>query len=162
MILDDPNFENPPSNFPIHKWFLRSAILLLLFNILLFFSKSNPTIDIQMHDTYFVIALVHISISFSLFLFFLFGIYAFFYYFGKIQLNILLSKIHYYLTTLSMAGILFASLITYIYIFQAKDINLYKTISWTMSVLFFIFLLAQVLFLINLIRTIYIAIISKD
>ncbi len=66
MTLDDQEFENPFQNHPTHQWFFRTSIFLLLMEFFLFLLGNKSTIDIQQHDTYYVISIIHILFAFSL------------------------------------------------------------------------------------------------
>ncbi|MBA6151612.1 hypothetical protein [Gelidibacter maritimus] len=57
-------------------WFIGSMVLILILNFIFFGSNAfstDTTVDLNIHDTYFVIANIHLVVSLSVFLFF--GIY---------------------------------------------------------------------------------------
>ncbi len=79
----------------IHKVFLITA---LLFSIcFLFFNREDDTLDINVHDTYFVIAKIHLWIAYTFFLTILSLGYYWCYTFN-LTLNKYLSLSHYLLT----------------------------------------------------------------
>jgi len=76
------------------------SLFLLILSILTGAFWGNSAIDIQLHDTYFVIAHFHILILFSL----IFGFYAIVYFVTpkiiRRQLNETLGQLHFWLTTI--------------------------------------------------------------
>lgn len=157
MTLDDQEFENPFQNHPTYRWFFRSSIILLLMGVFLFLLGNKSTIDIQQHDTYYVLSIIHILLAFSLTLALLGSFYYLFSFILKLGLNQILSKSHYYFSSLSMAGTLifilylekkFASILK-------PSFEIYNLIS--VNLLFFIgiFLIGQLLFLINIVQSFF-------
>ncbi|MEK8180399.1 hypothetical protein WMW71_08590 [Flavobacterium buctense] len=131
--------------------FLFASLLLLLIG----FVKSEETFDINVHDTYFIILQNHLYWLFTLLLFFFFIIYLTL---DKIRLHLLkmLTKIHIYGTLLLTVGIFFPydllfTSSNFLLVDDSQSTNVYRSF----CVLFF--LIAQVLFIIN----IFVAIIKK-
>lgn len=155
MILDEPTFENPPPNHPTHQWFFRSSIILLLMGVFLFLLKNKSSIDIQLHDTYLVVTVAPILITFSLILLLLGGIYYLISFVFEKRLNQLLSKIHYYFSSLTMAGFLI-SLWSFQNFFTVNPTyELFKMVKLIIVVFGGIFLIAQLLFLVNIILSFF-------
>lgn len=125
-------------------------VLPIVFLMVGFFS-SDETLDINVHDTYYVVAHSFVFWIFSIYLFLLFGVYWLFELL-KVNLNDLFSKVHIIGTIISMLGLCFP----YHFIFATPEfplfddsdkINLCITIS---AVLFFVF---QLVFLLNILIT---------
>ncbi len=109
--------------------FISIPIILLISLI-----KINHTLDIQLHDTYFVIANLHLGMLFSL----LMGIYGFLYYqFRRRKLNKWLTLFHLIFTLLFIVTSLFSNYIN-------GSLNAYLFLLCS-------FILSQCLFLINLV-----------
>jgi len=131
--------------------FISSAILLIAGLI----SKKESIIDINVHDTYFVLAHRHLCFFFMVVFFLLFTFYWGFEK-SKTTLIKILYKIHIYGTILTVIGLFFP----YNFIFSSSDFPLYDDMQYvnvciTISFLFFIFF--QFLFIIN----IFVSIIKK-
>ena len=129
------------------KLYFLLLVLSIVFLIVGFFS-TEETLDINVHDTYYVIAHSHVYWFYSIFSLLLFGIHGLFDLL-KIKLNNMFSKVHILGTFLSMVGLCFP----YYLIFTTPEfplfddydkINLCLTIS---AILFFFF---QLLFLLNI------------
>lgn len=77
-----------------------SCILFLIWSTLIYTFWGNSAIDIQMHDTYYVIAHFHILVLISL----VFGVYSIIYFvirrLAKRELNKILSETHFWLSTI--------------------------------------------------------------
>lgn len=126
----------------------------LLF-ILSFLISAANLVDVNVYDTYFVVASKTIYCSFSIFLTFLFMIYWSLDK-GKIQMIALLSKIHIHGTLISILGVVFPySLVLQNSNFPLYDNMLKVNFCTTISALLFLFL--QILFIIN----IFVSIIKK-
>jgi len=133
-------------------------LLLLLTSLLLFvigFVKSDETFDINIHDTYFVIAQNQLYWLFSLFFFFFFMIY-FILEKLRFQWQRLLELIHVYGTVFFTLGMFFP----YELIFKSPEFQLfddYQRSNVYRSFFALFFLIAQILLIIN----IFVAIIKK-
>ncbi len=137
----------------------RKPYILLLFTSLLLFVmgiiKSSETFDINVHDTYFVIAQNHLYRLFSLFFFFFFMIY---FTLDKVRIQWLrmVEIIHVYGTFLFTIGLFFP----YEWVFKSPDFPLqddYLKVNLCRSLSTLFFLIAQILLIIN----IFVAIIKK-
>lgn len=131
--------------------FISSAILLIVG----LFSNKETTFDVNVHDTYFVVAHSHLYFFFMVVFFWLFTFYWSFEK-SKTTLIKILHKIHIYGTLLTVIGLFFP----YNFIFSSSDFPLYDDMQYanvciTISFLFFIFF--QILFIIN----IFVSIIKK-
>jgi len=127
---------------------LFAAFILLLIS----FIKSDETIDVNLHDTYFIIAQNHLYGLFFIVLFFFFIIY-----FTLHKLNIQLCKvlngIHIYGTLFFTIGMFFP----YHLILHSTDFPLfdhYEKANMYRSFCVLFFLIAQVLFIINIFASI--------
>lgn len=133
-------------------------LLLLLTSLLLFvigFVKSDETFDINIHDTYFVIAQNQLYWLFSLFFFFFFMIY-FILEKLRFQWQRLLELIHVYGTVFFTLGMFFP----YELIFKSPEFQLfddYQRSNVYRSFFALFFLIAQILLIIN----IFVAVIKK-
>ncbi len=133
-------------------------MLLLLTSLLLFvigFVKSDETFDINIHDTYFVIAQNQLYWLFSLFFFFFFMIY-FILEKLRFQWQRLLELIHVYGTVFFTLGMFFP----YELMFKSPELQLfddYQKSNVYRSFFALFFLIAQILLIIN----IFVAIIKK-
>ncbi|WP_412477102.1 hypothetical protein [Flavobacterium sp. TBRC 19031] len=136
----------------------RKPYLLLLTSLLLFvigFVKSDETFDINIHDTYFVIAQNQLYWLFSLFFFFFFMIY-FILEKLRFQWQRLLELIHVYGTVFFTLGMFFP----YELMFKSPELQLfddYQRSNVYRSFFALFFLIAQILLIIN----IFVAIIKK-
>jgi heme/copper-type cytochrome/quinol oxidase subunit 1 len=119
------------------------------YSILFLFGLSiigwNNTIDIQLHDTYFVIASIHIGILFSIYL----GVIGIIYWLiRKKQLVDWMTVIHVVITISTFALIIITGLI-----FQKiieGDFETFRTVNQILFVVILIALLSQLIFIINL------------
>lgn len=135
--------------------FLFSLTGLLVLSIGLIFFRS--TLDINIHDTYLVIAQTHIAMGLAFMYFLISLIYFSFKKFSK-PLKYRLGQIHYLITTSALLIFIFPPT----YFFPSER---YTTSSTSFSTgfdiheflvfVFFGFILAQIIFLINIIWTIF-------
>ena len=135
-----------------HFWLLVASFL---FFLSLFFADSESTLDINIHDTYYVIAHGHLYGMLAVVLFFLYTIYWSFDK-GKIGLIQMLSKWHIYGTLLSLIGMFFP----YHLIFPESGFPPFdnkQNINVCLTVCGLLFLFLQLLFIIN----IFVSIIKK-
>lgn len=106
----------------------------------------NNTIDIQLHDTYFVIASIHIGVLFSIYL----GVIGIIYWLiRKKKLADWMTVIHVVITISTFALIIITGLI-----FQKViegDFETFRTVNQILLVVILIALLSQLIFLTNLI-----------
>lgn len=133
-----------------HIYFLITAII--IFVIGLFFKNSENTIDINIHDTYFVITTFHFAILISIVLFLIGLIY---YVFSKLKTLLVksLTVLHTVITILCFPIYFFGSL----YFSKTKldsnfslfDDDLNQNIF--ISIILIIFFLAQIILILNLI-----------
>jgi heme/copper-type cytochrome/quinol oxidase subunit 1 len=153
---------------PTHILFLFAAFFFLLkFATVYFFGSRNSMVDFQLHDTYFVVSSVHIH----LFIVFIFILFAGLYYFLnrnlKKPLNSFLSKSHFFLMLLSILYFVYAYLgydfsVRRYYSSPEAASQLYSFMRNQLMVVGGSFLFAQVLFLINFIRSILISFSEKN
>ena len=119
------------------------------YSILFLFGLSiigwNNTIDIQLHDTYFVIASIHIGILFSIYL----GVIGIIYWLiRKKKLVDWMTLIHVVITISTFALIIITGLI-----FQKiieGDFETFRTVNQILFVVILIALLSQLIFITNL------------
>lgn len=106
----------------------------------------NKTVDIQLHDTYFVIDLFHIGILFSIFL----GIIGFIYWLmNNKRLVHWMTAIHVGITISTFVLIVFTGLIFKRII--EGDFETFKTVNLIMFVLILTAVLSQLIFMANLV-----------
>jgi cytochrome c oxidase subunit 1 len=147
------------SNSTTTKLFSIGFVLLLMLSALNGFFRGNIAIDIQMHDTYFVISHFHILVLFSL----IFGFYAIVYFVTpkmiRKELNETLGRIHFWLT-----AIVIFFLIYLIYnigmagvprrYYNVEQLDTYEQFwninMWIIIIVILVFL-SQFIFLVNLI-----------
>ena len=116
---------------------------------LLYFCSNywSSTIDIQMHDTYFVIATLHLAIAYSIYFSILGMIY---YFFRKFRLIKWMALFHIAITLLQpFAGLFYLNQNLYTYNFH---LNAY---SLAFFILMMSFLLVQILFVLNILIGVY-------
>lgn len=137
----------------------KRAYYLLLFTSLIFLLLGlffgEGTLDINVHDTYFVIAHSYIFMLFFLILFFFFTIY-FSFDKGKMNLIKILYKIHVFGTLISVLGVFFP----YSFFFYSTKFSLFDYpgfINICITISFLLFLFLQLLFIIN----IFVSLINK-
>jgi len=132
-----------------YVWFLFLAIW---FAVFAFCSDTESTFDINIHDTYFVIAHLHLYMLFAVVFFTLFTFYWSFDK-SKTKLITLFSKIHIYGTVISTGGLIFP----YQLIFDSSDFPLYDDLQYINLCLIvsgLLFFSLQFLFIINIFVTI--------
>ena len=133
-----------------YTYFCATAIIILLFS--LFFYKSDKALDINIYDTYYIIAYSHIGKLFS-FLYLIAGLIYFLV--KKIKLYRPLIKIHIFISI----GSFIAFIIGHTYFsFTTLKVNsnfpLFDDLSSEnvfYTIIFVLFIFAQLLFLINLV-----------
>lgn len=123
--------------------------------LMLGFLAGEETFDINMHDTYFVIAHSYIFLLFFLLLFFFFTIY---FSLDKAKMNLIkiLYKIHVFGTLISVLGVFFP----YSFFFYSTKFSLFDYpgfINICITISFLLFLFLQLLFIIN----IFVSLINK-
>lgn len=136
------------------KTYFSFAILSFLFLISGFFLGDKSTLDINVHDTYYVIVYSHLYWLISWCLFVVFTIYLVLDK-AKIELN-LLFRIHVFGTIVSLIGLTFP----YEFIFKPSHFPLFDDflyVNLCLSISALLFLLFQILFIIN----IFVSIIKK-
>jgi heme/copper-type cytochrome/quinol oxidase subunit 1 len=127
---------------------LNSSLILLIIGFLV----GEETFDINVHDTYYVIANCHLYWLFSSLLFIIF-IFYFLLNIIKIELNKIISKIHIFGTIISIILLIFP----YFIFDKTKDFPLYDSFEYINTVLilsFLVLLFLQLLFLINIVLSI--------
>lgn len=141
----------------------RRPYLLLLFvsSILFFlgFILNEETIDVNVHDTYYVILRKHLYWLLSVELFF-FSLFYLMFYNAKINFGNLFSKVHVFGTLISVTGLLFP----YSLIFRTTEFPLYDNllyINLCMTISFLLFLILQIIFIINIFVTLTKRLIKK-
>ena len=128
------------------------AYYLLLISSLIFlilaFLVGEETFDIDVHDTYYVIANCHLYCLFSSLLFIIF-IFYFLLNIAKIKLNKIISKIHIFGTILSIILLIFP----YSLFSNPKEFPLYDSFEYiniVLTVSFLVLLFLQLLFILNI------------
>lgn len=122
----------------------------ILYSILLFIGFSiigiNSTIDIQLHDTYFVLASFHIGIVFSIFS----GLIGFIYWLTrKIRLVNWMTAFHVVTTILTFVLIIITSLIFNRVI--EMNYNPFLILNQIIFLLILVAILSQIIFMVNLV-----------
>lgn len=127
------------------------AYYLLLISSLIFlilaFLVGEETFDINVNDTYYVIANCHLYCLFSSLLFIIF-IFYFLLNIAKIKLNKIISKIHIFGTILSIILLIFP----YSLFSNPKEFPLYDSFEYiniVLTVSFLVLLFLQLLFILN-------------
>lgn len=125
-----------------HKLTWATILLISIITIL----APSKTVDIQMHDTYIVMALLHLGIAFSIILGFIGGVY---WLFRKKKLIQWMTFTHLGITLFSFLSI---SIIALFYQnFARSNPDFFRIINQLLLTLIPIVLFIQILFLINLI-----------
>lgn len=116
-------------------------IVSLFFLFISFFQSEDSTLDINVHDTYFVIP--HSFVHQCIFVI-AFGVFCLYWAFDKINfcMKEILSKIHIYITSFSFIGICYPLIFVFPYFFE----NSIDLLIW---ILFFLLLFAQLIFFTN-------------
>lgn len=122
------------------------AVIMLIYG----FFMTEETIDVNVHDTYYVVASSHLFWLFALLLCFFFTIY-FLFDKGKIKLLRTLTAIHVFGTLLSVLGIFF---FPYSIFLPELSLHYYSDANFYVAVSGLLFLFVQILFIINIFVTI--------
>lgn len=133
-----------------HQSFWLTALLVLIIAVISYFDEE-AVIDINIHDTYFIIHYFHLAILLVLF-FTISGLVYWLFYKAKITMVKQLSKFHVYMSI----GCVFISFFVRVFSNQStsNDFPLYDDISnhvIFIMVLFILLICAQLLFFLNLI-----------
>ncbi len=130
--------------FKTYYLLLIASLILLMLGFLI----GEGTLDINVHDTYYIIAHSHLYTMLFVFLFFIFTI-CFSLDKAKINFGHLFSKVYIFGALISLIGLLFPySSIIRANEFPLSDNSLYINLSITISIL--VFLMLQILFIINI------------
>lgn len=123
----------------------------ILFLILSFMGDKDETLDINVHDTYYIISRQHSFILLCL-IFLTTGLFYFVFYFFKIQFVSILSLVHVY-------GSLFFLGIFFYYLGKINSSSIFDSIDYNLRTIISLFIFAglQLLFVFNL----FISIIKK-
>ncbi len=127
----------------------------IIYLVLIFFGDNENILDVNVHDTYYVILYHHLYVLLAIITFFFFTVY-WVLDLVKFKLVNILSKLHVYGTLASMVGIFFP----YSLVLPSSEFPLYDDWQYTnvcLSVCVLLFLLFQLLFIIN----IFVSIIKK-
>ena len=112
------------------------------------FIVNEESTDINIHDTYYVIMNSHLCWLYSIFLMLFFIIYGLFVIF-KLNFNPIFSKVHIFGTLISVLGVLFP----YSLVFRPTEFPLFDNfefINLSMAISILVFLMLQILFIINI------------
>jgi heme/copper-type cytochrome/quinol oxidase subunit 1 len=130
--------------FKAYYLLLITSLILLLLGLLI----DEGTLDINVHDTYYIIAHSHLYTMLFVFLFFIFTI-CFSLDKTKINIGSPFFKVYIFGTLISLIGLLIPYSIFYSDSkFPLFDISQYVNLSRTISIL--VFLMLQILFIINI------------
>lgn len=136
----------------LYFWLFATSIVLFVSS---FFPNGESILDINVHDTYYVIEHRHLYFFLAIILLFFFIVY---WLLEKVKVKLIgiLSKLHIYGTLISIIGMLFP----YGLIFKSTDSPLHDDMQYvniSISICGLLFLLFQFLFIIN----IFVSIIKK-
>lgn len=136
------------------RLFVIGSVIFFVIGLIIFIFFRNLAIDIQLHSTYFVVAYCHLFWLFALILL----IFAFMYYlYPKVSsrnMTATLGKLHFYLTTTSMSITLIYTLINIDIprrFYQFDSFDSYLSSQTESKFIFIVLLLAQLLFIFNLV-----------
>lgn len=129
------------------------ALLSFIMSIFEYFVSDNSSIDINVHDTYFVFAHFHISILNAI-VFLVFG--AIYYFFERINFELItsLTKTHVGITCFSFVAYYFGGTIISLLQSNNSDFPLFDDVSnynIYISLLILIVVIAQLLFILNVV-----------
>jgi len=142
--------------------FLVSAILFFIVAFIITKYFGNSAIDIQMHDTYFVIALTYIPLTCGILMMFFASLYFMINYFFKKPLNKNLSIVHFFLTWIPILALLWLPMKLVNHSYSSSPIfSTYDPLNMTAFTYFMIFILGLVIFLFNFFRSFYLSLYSK-
>ena len=132
-------------------YFWITSVVILIIGYIPFIYIGDSVLDINVHDTYFVISNRHISILLATY-YFLIGLLYWFFKFIKIPLLTILTKVHFLISI----GIIPVYFIGHYFLdsFNKSKYPLFDDTSQLMiflTVLAIVFILAQILFILNLI-----------
>ena len=162
MILDNENFELVEKSHPTHKWFLWGAIPLFIITFLVYKNFENSAIDIQLHDTYFVIALIYFPLFCGILMLLFAGLYFMINYFSKKPLNKILSIVHFIMTWIPILALLWLPLKLVVPNYSNLPIfTTYDPQNITAFLYFAIFIIGIIIFLFNFFRSFFISLYSK-
>lgn len=123
-------------------------LAVIIFIGLCFFASNESTLDINVHDTYYIIAHSHLYISLAVILF---TVFTFYWSIdnAKIKLIAFLSDIHIYGTLITIIGMFFP----YRLIFKPSNLQLYDDMQYVnicLTIAGLLFLFLQFVFIINI------------
>ncbi|MGV3697266.1 hypothetical protein [Flavobacterium sp.] len=130
------------------KPYLLLLLGVIVFAVLIFSEKQDTTLDFNVHDTYYVIAHTHLYAMTAIVLLTLFA----FYWsadMAGLQLIGILSRLHIYGTLVAVLGMFFP----YSWVLPNPDSSLfdnYEIVNICLTVAALLFLLLQILFIINI------------
>lgn len=130
--------------------FLLFSIIILLIGFL--FRGDDTTLDINVHDTYYVVEHILVNIFFSILSFLIWGIYFLFQFF-RFKLKSKLIMIQFLIYVFSIIGIIFPM----IFIFDKNDFNpsLFQDPIFLIFIFFGLFLISIILFVVILTMSIF-------
>lgn len=140
--------KNLKQNY-IHLFFIFSIVILL---IGLQYKGDDTTLDINVHDTYYVIAHFHVDVVISIFSFIIWLVY-FLLSLSKFKLNKRLITFQFFIYALSIIGIKFPM----IFIFDKNNFkpSLFQNSDFLILIFFGLFLISIILFVIIVAKSIF-------
>ena len=138
------------------RFFLISALLFFFLSAVMNIMFGNAAVDIQAHDTYFVIATSHVFLA----LVFFFGMYALLYFLIpallRKKLNFVLSQIHFWITFFSVIVLLFPLIFNGLNVVPSRYYSFESNTRYLASsftIIFYILVFTQLVFLFNIFYT---------